>query len=377
MKKNICFLAKTNLKFDGRILAELNCLAKVYKDATINILLLSDGESEVDVPENVNIHEIKLFTRSVSSNLFMQFFSQIIYAFKQFKLLRKIKPDVIHVHDVFSVLGPLMYIKSGNRKCKVVYDDHELLNLKPSIKHKYFNWIEQEMVGLASVIFTQNRFRKRILNAIYDIDKIEIIKNYFYKSNTDTNRQLIDLKVNDLRFSTKKVLLHQGRIMEGRGSKELVQIARDLPKDWLLYFVGEKEEVVNEWLSDHGLNDTDKFIIEGYVPYENLQDVWKSVDGTIIMYNTKSINNKYCAPNRLYLALFHKVPIMSNYDNPVLYDYNKKYKIGFSFNLDKKDHLLFFQEFELYKNNYNVINEKFSFADTECGKIINSYDSLK
>ena len=371
MKGKVCFLAKTNLKYDGRILAELNCLATSFPEVELHILLLPDGEADLELPGKTKLHEIKVSTRKLRPESVFKFLTLIIYSIKQFFLLSKIKPDVIHIHDVFSISGALLY--GSINKIKIIYDDHELFEKPKGIAKRFFFYIEEKIIKKADAVISANEFRSRIISSIFSLKGTTILENHTFHPHKPENdiEYILDQEKKD-----SKIILHQGRLLEGRGRSDIATIARQLPEDWKLYIVGENKKNFQKWLVEFEINDNGKILYEGFVPYSNLSDVWSKVDAAIIIYDPEKINNKYCAPNRLYFALSNKVPVLSNASNPVLASYNKKYEIGYSFEESEFNATSFFRNYHKYKENYESINESFLFMDSQCEKLRKLYERL-
>ena len=122
-----------------------------------------------------------------------------------------------------------------------------------------------------------------------------------------------------------------------------------MPEDWVLCLLGAP---IHEYSSLIESEQWKKKVINlGFIEYEHIEDVWKEVDATIIIYKSKKINNRYCAPNRLFLALQSGKPIIANCDNPVLANYIKTWDNGVLVNLEKIELYHFFSKYSYYKSN--------------------------
>ena len=93
--------------------------------------------------------------------------------------------------------------------------------------------------------------------------------------------------------------------------------------------MGIEKEVFNNFLIKYQL-DPLKFIFIGKVKYSQISGIWNSVDAGIIFYETSKINNRFCAPNRLFLAANFGKPLIVN-KNPVLIDFINQHNSGVLF----------------------------------------------
>jgi len=365
----IIHFAKTNLTYDGRILTHLNTLNQGFRDLKMLFILLPDGKTKVDLSPNIRLKEFRFMFRKVfSKNILLQSITSLAFAFFQVFQILKFKPNIITVHDRSAALGPV--ILSFFVKLNIIYDDHELFEKPNDIVNKVWFAIEKRIINTAKLVFVANKQRCRIIKKIFNLDNSPIIIENFPNRSNSKNAELID-KIKVIK-TTKKILLHQGRIFEERGLKEIKEIIKQLPDEWVLCTIGVPDYEFS-MLNDNQLYSS-KIYNFGYVKYEEVESIWREADATIIIYKTELINNRYCAPNRLYFAVEAQVPIIANKSNPVLYNYINSAKIGYLINERNVDVSNFFINYNLYKN--NAIKNKRRFRNMNYNKIINAYKSL-
>ena len=91
------------------------------------------------------------------------------------------------------------------------------------------------------------------------------------------------------------------------------------------------------------------------------------------MYKPYNLNNKYCAPNRVYLAYYFGKPIIVNEDNPVLRSFVKKAGSGQVINKYSN----FVKLFENLERSPNLVNQRYINNDTYPKNIISIYNKFK
>src|SRR5690606_1082839 len=137
-----------------------------------------------------------------------------------------------------------------------------------------------------------------------------------------------------------------------------------------ILIIGVSEDVFECFLKEYSL-DGSKFVFEGFVDYFYLNNIWRLVDASIIMYLPTYINNRLCAPNRYFIALKNHIPTIVNKDNPVLYNYSIKYESGFFIEDIQKT-----QDFEkVFSHSYqlNIMQDMIKF---EVNKFLDIYSKL-
>ena len=90
------------------------------------------------------------------------------------------------------------------------------------------------------------------------------------------------------------------------------------------------------------------------------------------MYKPYDLNNKYCAPNRVYLAYYFGKPIIVNDDNPVLNSFVKKSGSGEVIN----EYSNFVKVFENLEKSHKLLNQTYINNDTYPKNIINIYNKF-
>ncbi|MFT7381882.1 MAG: glycosyltransferase involved in cell wall biosynthesis [Roseivirga sp.] len=319
--RKVAILLKSNLKYDGRVLAEIDTLSLQYPKNDFRIILLPDGPLDsIVLPENVSIKIISINVRKSRFKRVLLPFTTFCYTLMCFFELVKFKPDVIHVHDIFPVPSGLLY--SFFASVNIVYDDHELFKVKTNFFQKLLYWSEAQIIRKAKIVLVANSYRSRIVRFIYSVpkEKVFTLENFNHlRKERDTNfkDQRFNELIDTIHGDNHLAILHQGQVSEGRGLKYLLEFSTKIQGRAKIIFMGISEQRYERLIVEYPhLKMVSAHI--GYVPYELINEYWSKVDATLVFYDIKEINNKYCAPNRLYLALSNRIPLMVNLENPVL-----------------------------------------------------------
>lgn len=353
----IAVVVKTDLKYDGRVLNHLEIISELFENSKIYLLYLADGPILPQLPKNVTIKEVKLLTRSLPKSWPFQIIKNIEYAIKTMIHLFAIKPQLIHIHDELALLGPYIYRKI-NSKVKIIYDDHELKHMEKNIllREKIEKYLENKTFLLSDAIIVANKQRKvYLLKKISRLkkDKVYVVENWVSKNKTKS----VDLS--PLKIS-KKILLHQGVINQNRCDHLLASLSLSLPIDWQIGILGISRIAFNSFISKYDLKK-ENFIFFGKVNYSQINSIWMKIDGGVIFYETKKINNRLCAPNRLFLSTNLGKPIIVN-NNPVLKEFVEQNKSGCVYEKNSEE-FDFFRNYNHYKSNVNNIIGKYFFSN--------------
>lgn len=375
---NVAIVVKTALDFDGRVISQIDSLSKLFDKARFKILLLPDKETTVQFRQNVNIKEIQLVSRFLPKSSFWQLFKMIEYGITTCFELFKLKPDIVHVHDESSILGPLLFKKLRN-KTLLIYDDHELKNLPPrEFREKLMFFLEKKIFKNADVNIVANNSRKRFVEKIFTpLSEPKIIENWLYQRALKEKPKEGTIKLLDtfseLRKNGKKILLHQGALNENRDVGLVKLIAEHLPEDWILVFIGAKEEQYHNYFKNYT-----KSYNGGFIYNADLPKIWEKVDSVVIFYSTNTLNNSYCAPNRMFLALNLGIPVIINEKNPELHRLIKLYRNGIGISEETAAERLenFIRHYSEYLHRTKSLKGQFEFNQTTLHPVIKLYDQL-
>lgn len=377
MKLNkIAILVKTSLQFDGRVISQIDNLTKKFSNTEFKIFLLSDAHYDIKFNNNCKVDEITLSTRYLPKNSFFQFFKLIEFGLKSYLKIKTFNPDVLHVHDDTAMIGGLFY-KTFHPNKKIIYDDHELKYIRPkSFSESLLFVIEKYMYKISDLVIVANPERKRLASIIYKVKCITVHENYFYNNyiQGETNKNFIELKnkINKIQQQQNKIILHQGQVNKDRGSEILIKLSNNTPNNFNILFIGISINSYEGFLKKIHKSKRNNFIFGGFIDYKHISEVYKIIDYSLIMYKPYDLNNKYCAPNRVYLAYYFGKPIIVNDDNPVLNSFVKKSGSGEVIN----EYSNFVKVFENLEKSHKLLNQTYINNDTYPKNIINIYNKF-
>jgi len=331
-KTKIAFIAKTNLNNDGRILNELKILKnKFHNKISIEFILMPDSFSIQNIEGLDKLHIINTLIRN---HTFTRWFTVIEFTFKALAKLFTIRPYLIHAHDTSIVLPVYIYKLLRYNKVKILYDDHEIPNENESIGTKIMQYFEKSLMKKADFVLFANEERQNYIEQNSNIR----LNNYNYLLNLPyfEDEEYVNKELSEVikRIKDKKeknfiqIIMHQGSIEEERGREKLANFSKILPNNAKILILGITKDDFLDFISYYNL-DKSKFIFIGSVPYSELRGYWELADASIVMYLPTYLNNRLCAPNRLYMSFNYNIPIIVNRDNPVLSNFILDHECGF------------------------------------------------
>lgn len=333
--RNHCVFYRTNLKYDGRVCAIIRTLALSFPEDIVYLYEYPlNDEYFNDFPKNVKIIKSKLIFGTKRVNHLIQKIKGIIYAINCLCFLIKKKPKTIQVHHEVLMYGPLLY-KLLNKRNVLVYNDEEMFFPRKKEHVKLKDKVEFKLIESSELVIITNEYRKKALFYLHRKKKIKdhiIVDNFVFEPNGKSLSSEILNKIKRIKQENKKILIHQGVINSTRGSELLVKVAKDIPDNWSLCFIGVKDNLYDIFLKELPENVKSNIQNLGYIPYDELNSFYKYVDASVIFYLPTSFNNNYCAPNRLYSAVNNGLPVIVNSDNYTLSVFIKQHQNGMSIN---------------------------------------------
>lgn len=245
------------------------------------------------------------------------------HTFTQRALSRAIasNADVYHAHDLNNL--EVAYRAAQTHGVKLVYDSHELF---PEIANRWIRlkrgaWrrLERKLIPHADLIITVNPFIAQELAKRYSVPLPLIVLNC---PNPPADFSPEAAKKADLLqeragiANSRKVVLYQGWMWEGRGLENLVRAARYLEGDAAVVFVGYGEYRAElERLARQEPEGRIYFLPA--VPQHELLAYCASADVGVIPYQAVDLNNYYSSPNKLFDYIQAALPIVAS-DLPYL-----------------------------------------------------------
>ena len=291
-----------NIQTDARVKRAANVFANNY-----NLTLLS---ADCGVPvEDVGYKNV-LLKRTAPGLL--GYFQSVLGALR---VIKQEKPDLFYAHDYYAAM--IVRFLAKRKYCtKIIYDAHELI--VPEKGHKdarmtFFYRMEKSIVNKVDILICASHERARLMKEHYHLDTLPfVVENISYLTK---DYDLTKLKVADILHSFFKVqlptIVYAGVVTKRRRLISLLDYAIQAAPKVKLLIVGDGDalEEMKEKASRHlELNAC----FTGAVPYEALGTILKQCDVGYLYYPTDTLNNTYCASNKIYEYASVGLPIVAN-----------------------------------------------------------------
>lgn len=322
---------------DGRVLRSIEALKDEF-DITI-----FGSVSE----ENFSLDKVDIFRYKYKLPFYSRLINHIIFHFKFIIQALKIRPSVIYVHDYYlSALGVI-----AGRICgaKIIYDAHELIidsDYHQSKRNWFYAQLEKRAIKKYDLVISANDERATQMINFYNLNQVQVVsvKNIPGKSVHDGTVNFLKLKKSFPFLSKdKKYIIYQGVVTPARDLENILDPLSQL-KDYDVLIVGEgPKKYYDSLVSKYENNSNIHFV--GKVNLYILYSFIKISFCGIISYSMQNLNNKYCAPNKLYEYTQFNLKMLTT--NQVLFDKTfQKFPFGMilSANTSKKELDLFLSE---------------------------------
>lgn len=246
-----------------------------------------------------------------------------------YNVLYNLEPDYFHAHEL-DVLESCV-LAAENKKTKVIYDSHELERFRnlPWSKRamKIRGDMEEKYIKKVDKVITVSPGITNKIKEIYKINNVITIRNTpalkFIEYNVkQTLREKLGLPI------TIPLIVYTGLITFNRGVEDIINSLKYLP-DYHLSTVGPcNEEVMGKLtklVSELELTDRVHFV-DKVTPVEVVSFI-SSGDISVIPIKDTCLSYKYCLPNKLFEAMFAKLPIVAS-DLPDMKYVIETYKAG-------------------------------------------------
>ena len=342
MKKVVMFVYG-NIVTDARVLRAARALSGGgYAVTVISIFKAKRYESEFF--RSVQLHPPK-FIRS-------SFAQYILTMHAAYKVVKKEKPDIFYAHDYYSAV---LVKKLISRKfCnKIVYDAHELIvpeGKKISARMRFFYRNERKIVNRVDLLVCANEDRAKIMADHYNLSERPLVVRNISHLNTEPSEESEKIleKLQPFFDIPKKAIVYAGVVNLGRHVEELVAAAQNHSDKVKILIVGGGNALnrIKEMTAGSSL------VVEftGPVPYSCMGQILCRCDVGYIYYPNNTLNNRFCASNKIYEYASVNLPVIAN-DNSTIKKDLAKYKIGVSSRDIEEALVELMKDIDLYKAN--------------------------
>ncbi|MBP2639678.1 MAG: capsular polysaccharide biosynthesis protein [Firmicutes bacterium] len=318
----ICILVSNSLKKDPRVIKQVK--VAVANGNEVFFIGTRDINYDKQFLDNVgcNINIIDLGEKYVGAlpNLFMKLKRRWCWFYYPIKMIKRIKPDIIHAND-FDTL-PSAFLAAKKTKSKLVYDSHEIfcenINIQKKPVRKCISKILERMLvkKVDAMISVSNAAANYFANT-YEIKLPTVITNCPYS----VEPTKLETKVKHF------TAIYSGIMIEDRGYEEYVKSAAYLEHGIKLALLGygpilDKLKAIS---SEDNLDNRVSF--EKPVEIAEIVPAISKFHVGIVVTKPLNINFLYTVSNKLFEYVQARIPvIMSNI--PEHRYLNEKYKFG-------------------------------------------------
>ena len=238
--------------------------------------------------------------------------------------------EIFYAHDYFSA-ALAAWVKRRFPNCFVIYDAHELIfpakGFSTNNRDKYFSYYERKAIKYSDLVVCASNDRAALMKEYYGMNEeplvIDNISNLPILHDNRSN-ELIK-SVRSSLGSRKYILVYAGVLSSARRIDNLFKIIMER-KDASLLVIGDGDD--KNRLKD--LAQTlipDRYYFTGKLPYQYLGCLLEICDVGYISYPNNTLNNTYCAPNKIYEYASVGLPMIAPY-NPTIKKFFDSNKIG-------------------------------------------------
>lgn len=270
-----------------------------------------------------------------------------------YKYIKRERPDYVYAHDYYSSL--LCRLVLGHRYCKkVIYDAHELIipedGCKMGFRQKFYYRSEKSIVDKVDLVVCASEERGRIMQQHYHLNSKPTVINNISQlslSNDDTTKGILQ-SLNTFFAKPGISVVYAGVVTKSRRIGELYDAVSSLAPDFKLLVVGGGD-ALQELSVRASQNPHLVSAFTGSVPYQSLGAILSRCDIGFLYYPVNSLNNTYCASNKIYEYASVGLPMIAN-ENPTVKRILEGFQIGLTTSNFKEGILRIAAESGRYKN---------------------------
>ncbi len=314
---HILMLLNGNIVTDARVCKEMGTLTAAGHDIT---LLELPPDRRLGSWPNVpgKLVSIRLLSRRLPKNMVFWPIKFMEMTARFFLLGVRKRPDVVHCHDFITLLSGYLIAKYLRRP--FIYDSHEIQSERGAPGPRRMSlWAEQKMADKAERIIVTDRYRLKIISDILKLDpsRMMVLMNVPKINQDMTSKESIRS-----RMDVHKLFVYTGYLLRGRHIEMLIEAMSLLPKNYGLAIIGDGAADYKATLRELAIqnNVERRVVFVDPVPWSQLISFINSADCAFLFYDkSRSLNNYYCSPNKLFEALAAGLPVIAS-DNPLIKD---------------------------------------------------------
>lgn len=328
LNRKILHLSHTDIRWDYRIIKEINALSKDLQ-WKLYACGIDSGISEPFKKGHIN-SEIELTTikcvRKNRRNLF-KYFSYAKYLiriiYNLYKSGKQIKPEIVHCHDTIALISG--YFLKRKYGCLLIYDSHELNHWRNSPRYvNYFNLLAEILIWQSIDLFIS------VSSSIID----------YYNCTLGNKNSLLLPNCNEYNITTDKLIRNNnpvlspnkfqlkfafvGFLTEGRNLEGLLDMFANQIQNHSLSIIGEGplSNVVQEYSKNF-----DNIFFLGAMSPADMINALKDFDCGFSFIEPVSYSDYLSLPNKIYDYTNAGLTVISS-DLPEIKEFIIKYDLG-------------------------------------------------
>lgn len=319
----ILYLSYVIPENDGRTRELLNVAKEIG-----NVILVSCAKGKYHFPGLKN--HFKLLVDSNAELLKPRTYLRFLKLVK--KTVQEVKNiDILFLDNFF--VSPIGLFLSNTRDPKItILDCRELYTVKErkGFLKKIFALLDKRMIKKADIVIAANEFRAQFMKDYYQLESKPLVFENIWKLECNkVSKETIDKYSRILQNAGEKTkIISTGGYDIERGTDRLVRVMKKLD-DFFLFIVGGGSEKAKHVLENIVEKEHVKNVcfVDEKLSTEELAYFITNCDIGVVNYHSNDLNNKFCAPGKIYEFLFCGKPVITT-ENPPLIEMCQKYGIG-------------------------------------------------
>lgn len=328
-------LKTTSLRHDDRVRKEIAALRR--RPLTVDIAVLEQDNQGQDrtIEQGVRARGLSLWMRVLPQGRFVPV-KLLELHLRCILIILRVKPKTLWIHNIefsgLAVLAPLLKLLTGADR--VVWDQHEL---PPDgvLRRPLLRTLFAPAMRAPDVLIAGNAERAKLLTRLKMCRRRPLVlENFADQTFGELPVESLPPGVTDW-LEGDPYYLAQGGAAPRRNFTSLVDAVMTL-KRRLIVVGGVNPPDLESVKTKYGA-ELDRYIyFYGWIDQMDMPRLIDHAQASIVLYQGRSMNTRFCAPNRLYQALARGIPVIVG-NNPPLRRHAERFHVGVALTDDGKD----------------------------------------